>query len=208
MRAIKHVTPRYMRARLVEMADHRRHPKDPWLTRQAIEILKDYLKKSDRALETGSGRSTVWFAERVGELISIEHNRDWYERVRAGLQGKDYAHVDYRLFEQDPGRPDDEQEYVRFVAGLDDESLDFALIDGAYRDHCALHAMKKLRRGGMMVIDNVNWFLPSQSKSPNSRQPGQAAPSEVWAQVEAALEGWRKIWTSSDVTDTALFVKP
>lgn len=207
MRELKHLSPMYVRARLVEMADHHRHPADPWLTRQAIEILKDYLKPTDRALETGSGRSTVWFAQRVGALTSIEHNREWYRSVQASLREGGFGHVDYRLFERSEEREDADQDYVRFVAGLEPESLDFALIDGVYRDQCARHAIRKLRHGGMLAIDNVNWFLPSDSKSPNSRRPGQAAPSAVWAEVEEELRRWRRIWTSSGVTDTALFVK-
>jgi hypothetical protein len=46
------------------------HPDVPWLTRQAVEILEDWLKPGYVGLEWGSGRSTLWFARRVSHLTS------------------------------------------------------------------------------------------------------------------------------------------
>jgi predicted O-methyltransferase YrrM len=195
-------------ARLREMADHKKRPRDPWLTRQAIDILDTYLKGSDAGLETGSGRSTQWFAKRLGRLTSLEHNAEWHGIVTGQLKEAGVGNVEYHLLPKETGVADEAQPYVKHVAGLADGSLDFALVDGVYRDWCALHAMKKLKPGGVMVIDNVNWFLPSNSHSPNSRRHGEAAKSETWASVEAELMGWRRIWTSSGVTDTAFFFKP
>lgn len=37
--------------------------------------------KDDRVLEYGSGQSTKEIASRCKELVSIEHQRDWYEKV-------------------------------------------------------------------------------------------------------------------------------
>jgi len=208
MRSIRHWTPGYVNARLGEIADHRKHPRDPWLTRQAIDILDGYLKKSDTGLETGSGRSTLWFAKRLGTLTSLEHNTEWHGIVQGQLKAEGASNVEYHLLPEAARVADEAQPYVKQVEGLADESLDFALVDGVFRDWCALYATKKLKRGGVMVIDNVNWFLPSRSKSPNSRREGEPAKSETWAKVEAELRGWRRIWTSSGVTDTAFFFKP
>ena len=40
------------------------------------------------------------------------------------------------------------------------EGIDFALIDGIYRDHVTLFLLPKIRLGGVLVIDNVNRYLP------------------------------------------------
>jgi len=60
----------------------------------------------------------------------------------------------------------------------------------------------------MLIIDNVNRYLPCLSKAPSSRRPALGPVTPVWAEVADGLRGWRTIWTSSGVTDTAIFIRP
>jgi predicted O-methyltransferase YrrM len=90
---------------------------------------------------------------------------------------------------------------------LGTESIDFALVDGLYRDHVSLALLPKIRPGGVLVIDNVNRYIPSLTRSPGSLRPPAAPATAAWEQVTAALMAWRQIWTSSGVWDTAIFVK-
>lgn len=85
MRSFRHWTPRYIWNRLALMADERRHPDAPWLTRTMVEILETWLRPGDVGLEFGSGRSTIWFARRVGHLTSVEHHPGWYAKVKQNL---------------------------------------------------------------------------------------------------------------------------
>lgn len=91
---------------------------------------------------------------------------------------------------------------------MPDASLNLVLVDGAYRDHCARYALPKLAPGGLLVIDNVNWFLPSETRSPFSRGPADGPANEVWRDVLDVIDAWRVIWTSCGVSDTAIYVKP
>ena len=77
-----------------------------------------------------------------------------------------------------------------------------------YRSACANAVLSKIRPGGVLVVDNVNWFLPSTTVAPGSRSLDEGAASELWREFEIAVSGWRRIWTSSGVTDTAFFLKP
>jgi len=107
--------------------------------------------------------------------------------------------------------PEDEGDraaYVRIANDVPDASLDFCLVDGVYRSYCALASMPKLRVGGVLIIDNVNWFLPHTSRSPDSRSPKAGPRDAVWFRVHDLLQGWRCIWTSSGVTDTAFYFRP
>ena len=81
------------------------------------------------------------------------------------------------------------------------------MIDGMYRGYAAQLVMPKIRPGGVMIIDNVNWFLPSRSHAPNSRSLAAGPAGPVWRAVAQDLAQWRTIWTSSGVWDTALFIK-
>ena len=100
-----------------------------------------------------------------------------------------------------------DSQYVKVLDEFDDNSIDIILVDGEYRGHCALRALKKLRNGGILVVDNVNWFLPSTSKSPNARNLEQGPRDMAWRDFEERTKDWRRLWTSSGVTDTAFFFK-
>lgn len=207
-RDFRHWTPRYVLARSREVIDHRARPADPWLTREAIGLLDRLLRPADVAVEFGSGRSTTWFAKRVGRLTSVEDNAEWFRIVTEKLKAAGQANVDYLHRPRDvPDTDGAKAAYVRVLDGMADESLDFVLVDGIYRNHCAVRAVAKVKRGGMIAVDNVNWFLPSATHSPASRGPDDPPVDEVWGTFAQQTKTWRRIWTSSGVTDTLILFK-
>lgn len=209
MRSFRHWTPRYFKNRLATLYYEKANPNHPWLTRSANEILDSYLIKSDVGLEFGSGRSTAWIARRIGHLTSVEHNYAWAAKVQGILNEATLNNVDYKSIPKDVEEEQgNDSEYVKVVDAFDTNSLDFCLVDGIYRDFCALKVIDKLRPGGLLVIDNANWYLLSRSYSPNSRSFTDGPKGTCWKELAQLISVWRKIWTSSGVTDTAMFFKP
>ena len=210
MRSFRHWTPTYVRDRVALAVRQQRRPEEPWLTASAVEVLASWLRASDVGLELGSGRSTSWFARRVARLISVEHDETWFRRVSEQLRTRGLAdRVDYRLcVDGRNGAPD--SSYVRVIAGVEDGSLNFALVDGVARDHCALALIDKLEPGGLLVVDNINWFYPRQQKSraPASRSRADGFESPEWEAFDRRVSTWRVIWTTDGICDTALWVKP
>lgn len=207
MRAVGHRTPRYVYNRARQRLYERRNPGDPWLTPGAIRLLDGLLRAGDHGVEFGSGRSTVWLAERVAYLTSVEHDEQWFRSVSATLAARELTNVDYILAPWDPALPGDQSDYVGTLGRFAAASLDFALVDGAYRDHCARLALPRIKPGGLLIIDNVNWYLPSSSRAPASRSVA-LGPEAGWDDIAAELAGWRRIWTASGVWDTAIFIRP
>lgn len=207
MRSFRHWNPRYIWNRIALMAEERQHPDAPWLTRPMIDILETWLRPNDVGLEFGSGRSTIWFAQRIKHLTSVENDPGWYAKVKVSLQGTGGGsladRVDYHLCEG-------ESDYIHIAKNMKINSLDFCLIDGTARDHCALASLDKLKPGGILVIDNIDRYIPKEKPSfaPNSRRHEEGYASEVWQVVGEQLKNWRSIWTSNGVTDTALWVRP
>jgi predicted O-methyltransferase YrrM len=200
MRRFTHWTPRYIKDRLNVIAYERRHPDVPWLTRDMIQILESWLRPDDQGLEWGSGRSTLWFAQRIGRLLSVEHDERWYSKIKNQIESKGMSNVDYRLCEN-------EAEYVSVAEKLANESLDIVLVDGIARDRCACVALPLLRPNGILVIDNSNWYLPSGSHAPNSRRLEDGPASRAWGVFLNEIKGWRCIRTTNGVSDTTLWVK-
>lgn len=209
MKTLRHWTPRYVYSRVRQIAYERLHPDDPWLTPTAIDIVAEWLRPDDRGVEWGSGRSTLWLAPRVGHLTSIEHNAAWHAQVKIRLAEGGHDHVDHHHAEvPQTNSPHADHGYIQIAAALPDASLDFALVDGVLRDHCAELALRLLRPGALLIIDNANAYLPHDSAIPGARGADAAPKSEVWDRVNATLAGWRRIWTTNGVWDTAFFVKP
>jgi len=179
------------------------------LARQAVEILDGRLKPSDVGLEWGSGRSTLWFAQRVAHLTSIEHNDRWHKRVRQTLSEKGADNVDllYAPLEaEDGGLP----EYVRAAAEKPRASFDFVLVDGRLRDQCAEVALQLLKPGGMLIIDDAARYIQHSYCCPQSVMAQNGPPSQLWAKIVRELETLEAetIWTSDGVTATVFYIMP
>lgn len=208
-RPMKHRTPRYMynRSRLI-LHEHS-NPENPWITPEAVRLLESLLRPSDRCVEFGSGRSTLWFAERVGHLTSVEHDERWHATVSNTISERNLGNIDYILAPRDqPDESGNRSTYARIALNFTDASVDFSLIDGLYREYVTALMMPKIKPGGMLAIDNANWYLPSCTHAPSSRTPDRGPNGPIWAHIATELAGWRSIWTSSGVTDTAIYIKP
>ena len=203
-----HLTPRYVCNRIRDLVYQRVHPTDPWLTPKAIGLLDTLLQPTDRGAEFGSGRSTLWLAARVAELTSVETNARWHEAVTRQLKERSVDNVDYILVPEDRPAENGDGPYAKVALTFPDASLDFALVDGYYRDYTAKYIMPKVKPGGLLIVDNINWHLPCQSKAPGTRQAELGPATSTWAEIGQALAAWRTIWTSNGVWDTAIFFRP
>ena len=184
------------------------HPLDPWLTRDAVAFLRDWLRPGDLMVEFGSGRSTIWFARQVtpqGHIISVEHHAAWHREVTMRLDAAGLRNVSYFLSPEEPGP------YV----GAADAALrsrgglaDVILVDGRMRDHCAVWALDHVKPGGLIVVDNVQRYLPHASQSPTALPPHAAPASALWKEFAERTRNWRTYWTSDDVEDTAFYFAP
>lgn len=187
--------PRLLAHRVWRAVYDLRHPDHPWLSPRAIGFLDRALRPPMRGLEWGSGRSTAWFARRLGMLVSIEHDQVWHAHVRARLEQLALTNAECRLVEvpADPAERDaqywTDPPYVRVVDEFADASLDLVLVDGLYRQACVLRALPKVAPGGYLAIDNAreldrlsDWQVP---------------------------EGWPLVvWDARRFRDTAVWQRP
>lgn len=211
MRAVRHWAPAYVCARIGELIYQQRFPDEPWLTKTANSFLESYLKDSDIGLEWGSGRSTIWLGRRVAKLTSVEHDCDWHLRVREWITQRELSNIQSFLFETEnvsQSNPGWGTDYVEMERKLPKSSLDFAVVDGIFRGACSVISLGLVKPGGIVIVDNANWFLPSKSKSPNSVAFDRSPLTDEWVQFWKAVKDWRMIWTSSGVTDTGIWFKP
>ncbi|MBI5091333.1 MAG: class I SAM-dependent methyltransferase [Candidatus Hydrogenedentes bacterium] len=204
MRSFKHWSIRYACDKARTVLYERAHPSAPWLTSDANEFLDVWLLPSHAGFEWGAGRSTVWLAQRVKSLTSVESDPVWRDRVQGWLGARGQINVNLLHIAADS--PD----YAGAVNATDDESLDFALVDGvdAARGECVAAVMGKIRPGGLCVVDDVQRYLPSNSRAPESIPPDGDPCTPLWANLAEKLSSWKLIRTSNGVKDTAIWRKP
>ncbi len=191
----RHWTPRYVVDRSALWWRQRRRPDEPWLTASMVAFLDQWLRPTDEVLEWGARRSTRWFADRVARVQSVEHDPTWAAEVAVATERTGNVHLAAVPAE----------DVSRYVAAWSDP-VDLALIDGIHRDRCALRALDLVRPGGLVVVDNAERYLPNTSRGPESI--GDATLSSDWTEFVRRVAGWRRVWTSDGVTDTAAWFVP
>lgn len=157
----------------------------PWMAFGAIEYL-DRLARPDMCVfEYGSGGSTLFWAARVRQVISVEHDKAWFEKLQEQLLKRGIKNVEYQYIAAGdkgkaggyPGNPADYlsadqhyagktfEAYVKSIDQYPDEYFDLVVIDGRARPSCILHAVSKIKKNGYLVVDNSErgYYLSSFS---------------------------------------------
>ncbi len=123
-----------------------RRPTVPWLGYRATLKIGSLLNPESTVLEFGSGMSTLWFARRCRRLVSIETDPAWHAEVIKRLARAGLRNADCHLMSLDScGKVTDP-----------DESFDFALVDGCRRDVVVSVAVRKVKPGGFVYLDNCD----------------------------------------------------
>lgn len=145
------------------------------MTFDAIDELRAFLRKGMRVFEYGSGGSSLFWLAFGAELVSIEHDPEWHAILADRLRG--LPGVDYRLILPAPigpaeaaGDPADPQAYrstdervlqhafQTYATAIDafpEGTFDVVAIDGRARPSCIMHAIPRVKKGGLLVLDNA-----------------------------------------------------
>ena len=148
----------------------------PWMTFPAIELLDRHLRTGARVFEWGGGGSTLFFARRASEIITIENDADWARDLRAKLAAEGLKHCTVELIEPEPEPvpppydPADPAQcvsaskvyggrsfraYAERIDSFPDAHFDIIVVDGRARPSCLIHAMPKVKIGGLLVLDDA-----------------------------------------------------
>lgn len=154
----------------------------PWITVVATNYLKKYFMKNDpkklKVFEYGSGGSSLFFIKRAMEVVSVEHNKKWFEILESTDINKSVNNwKNYLVLPElkDPEwcqnkKADNSQDYytaaedylqysfknyASFIDKYPNEYFDVVLIDGRSRPSCIYHSIKKVKKGGLLVLDNA-----------------------------------------------------
>jgi len=190
------------------------NPITPWVAQNFIPVLDSYIRPTDIGFEYGSGNSTIWLAQRVKDLTSVEHDKRWHEIVSGRLRERSISNVEYIICsdKEGTGRHDDDRgantQYAGILEGKPADSLDFVFVDGIYRSYCSMIAINKVRSGGCVIVDDCGSYLPAPSGAVNPRTYRNDPSSPLWAAFWNEVSDWRRIWMDNGVKAAVMFLKP
>lgn len=113
----------------------------PWYTYPSIEYLNQFDYSQKRIFEYGCGNSSLFWAQRAKEVISVDNNKDWHEKIHK----KKPKNLRVLLEENLDSYAECIENYGKF---------DIIIIDGYNRNKCGEYALKHLNDGGFIVFDN------------------------------------------------------
>lgn len=161
----------------------------PWITFGAVNILKQNMKKKESFIvEFGSGRSTIFFSELCKSVLSIEHDKIWYEKVTNEIVKKKLTNVRIILCE-------DRGDYISVIDEYRDNSIDFIFIDGKSRSKIANKVLPKIKRGGFLILDDAQRYIDNPKYD------------NEWLSFLEKVKNWKYIRTDNWVSRTDLWQK-
>ena len=116
----------------------------PWMNYSVIKLLDDRLKPDFTLFEFGSGYSTRFYAKKVGTVVSLEYDEQWFRIVKADMP------QNVRLVFKNK---DVDGEYCRVIhsAGI---AFDVVVVDGRDRVNCVKQAVSALSPRGVILLDD------------------------------------------------------
>ncbi len=125
-----------------------------WMTKEEVDTVVEYLKPNDIMLEWGSGGSTLHFSKYVSKYISIEHDKEWYIKIRDLL--KQNSNVNLYLIEANEERsiPTEKKQFKNYIEFVNKLNIKFdkVFIDGRGRQWCGIEVLPYLNKDALVFI--------------------------------------------------------
>lgn len=119
----------------------------PWVTYSFIDFIKDNrLTKQHTVFEFGSGNSTYFYAKYAGAVVSVEHDKEWFDKIeRSGKKPANSELIYCELVRNG--------DYCRMPVKLN-KKFDIIIVDGRDRVNCCKQGVEALSANGIMVLDD------------------------------------------------------
>jgi len=116
----------------------------PWVTYGFIDFIKERLNQQQTIFEFGSGSSTNFYAKHAGIVVSVEHDKAWYDKVVATKPENAEIIFCELVYDGD---------YCRVPLKLE-EKFDIIIVDGRDRVNCCKQSVGALSESGVVVLDD------------------------------------------------------
>lgn len=127
----------------IQPIDNKKAP-IPWMNYAMVEFLNERLNKGLDLFEYGAGFSSIWFAERLNRVVSIEYDKAWRKQVEDLLAPVSNAELVFQEVGED---------YINGAAKTG-RKYHLVLVDGRERVACAKASFNSLTEDGVLILDD------------------------------------------------------
>lgn len=116
----------------------------PWLVYPVIPFLRERFKSDMLLFEYGCGNSTIFFSQIVKKVITVEHNKEWFDKIKARLNKN--AEIIFKELDEDG-------KYCRALK-LTGIKFNIIIIDAEDRINCIVNCLDNLTEDGVIILDD------------------------------------------------------
>ena len=116
----------------------------PWVTYSFIDFIAERIKKEHTVFEFGSGNSTFYYAKRALKVVSVEHDKAWFEKISASKPSN--SELIFCELQKDG-------DYCKMPASMG-LKFDIIIVDGRDRVNCCYQSLTALTEAGVVVLDD------------------------------------------------------
>lgn len=124
---------------------------EPWYVKESINFLETVLTKDMNGFEWGGGMSSIWIAKRIKHLTTVENVVNWIKRIRRAK--KEFNVTNLNVIQKERNS----KEYPNAINKFPDNHFDCIFVDAHQRVQCINNAIKKLKPGGYLILDDAYW---------------------------------------------------
>jgi hypothetical protein len=125
----------------------------PWYTYPCMDFLRQRSYEGKTVLEFGGGQSTLWWAHRARQVVTLEGDPEWYDKIK----GRMPANVDLFLVSMEsPERC--VSEVSRILDAGSYGTFDLIIIDGLFRFEMIDIARKAMAASGAIICDDADGY--------------------------------------------------
>lgn len=150
----------------------RKNPFDievPWVNFETKEWLDRWVNKEMVIFEYGSGGSTFYFLKKAKKIVSVEHDKSWYQKVVAKLNNQKIKNFEFYCLPPEDVLDGDNKlylssdenyknksfkKYAEKINEYPDNFFDLIIVDGRARNGCMINVLPKIKNNGYVLLDN------------------------------------------------------
>jgi len=116
----------------------------PWVTYSFIDFIKERISKEHSVFEFGSGNSTLFYAKYAGTVVSVEHDKNWFEKIKRNKANNSEIYYVELMPNGDYSK----------AAANSAAKFDIIIVDGRDRVNCCKHSVEALTDKGVVILDD------------------------------------------------------
>lgn len=123
----------------------------PWITLDFLEYLITLDISEWRIFESGGGAGTLWWASKCKEVVTLENNKGWLDKISSFAREKGIGNITFKFVETDKF-----QRPGSYLDVLEEQTqkFDAIVIDGLFRDTMAIMSVNHIKENGLLIADN------------------------------------------------------